>query len=214
MPSQKEIHEFERALERARRYAAQYEQVASYLDEAERCFNAECYRAAIVMLWCAASARLNEDVEKLGATSFLASDRDSEMVRVCAERLGILTENRRNTLLRCLGDRNNCAHPSGEVYGAPEVIGYLQELNRGLFGYQLSIDPSTFKRILLTEEYLSPKQAEFLVTRLRVNRRARQLPHTLINAYFDSEPRVREKIRLIWQIEVEESASSEEAEKR
>jgi len=200
MPTQNEFREFEHALQRSRRYAAQYGQVSSYLDEAERCFKAECYRAAIVMLWCAASARLNEDIERLGAAGFLESDRDSHMLHVCLERIGILTKKRSNTLRRCLGDRNNCAHPSDALYRASEVIGYLQDLNQVLFGYRLSISPETFKTILLAEDSLSPNQADFLITRLRINRRTRQLPHTLIEEYFGSSPRVREKIRLVWQV--------------
>ncbi|RLJ03190.1 MAG: hypothetical protein DRP08_03830 [Candidatus Aenigmatarchaeota archaeon] len=210
MPAQNEIREFEHALQRARRYAAQYDQVSSYLDEAERCFKAECYRAAIVMLWCAVSARLNEDVERLGAAGFLKSGRDIEILRICSEELGILTKRRSDTLRRCLGDRNNCAHPSPELYGASEVVGYFQDLNRALFGYTLSISLETFKKILLTEDHLSPGQADFLIARLRINQRARRLPHALIDKYFGAGPRIREKIRLVWQ--VEPSTDEEESE--
>jgi len=200
MPTQEEIREFEHALQRARRYAAQYGQVSSYLDEAERCFKAECHRSVIIMLWCAASARLNEDIERLGAAGYLESDRDVDMLRVCSERIGILTEKRSNALRHCLGDRNNCAHPSDAMYRTSEVIGYLQDLNQALFGCQLNTSPETFKKILLTEDPLSPEQADFLIGRLRINRRSRQLPHTLIDKYFESSPRVREKIRLVWQV--------------
>jgi len=164
------------------------------------------------MLWCAASARLNEDIEKLGAAGFLESDRDIEILRIYSERLGILTERRSDTLRRCLGDRNNCAHPSGELYGAAEVIGYLQDLNQALFGYPLSLDSRAFRKILLTEDPLSPEQAGSLVASLRVNKRSRRLPHVLIDMYFSSGPRVREKIRLVWQ--AKPSAESEESQER
>jgi len=80
------------------------------------------------------------------------------------------------------------------------VIGYLQDLNEALFGYPLSISPETFKKILLTEDPLSPQQVDFLVERLRINKKARRLPHTLIVEYFGAvSPWVREKIRLVWQ---------------
>ena len=201
MPTQTEIRKFEQALQRARRHVAQYDEVSSYLNEAERCFKAECYRSAIVMLWCAVSARLNEDIERLGAAGFLESDRDTDVLRACLEKIGILTEKRSNILRRCLGDRNNCAHPSDTTYQAAEVIGYLQDLNQTLFGHRLNIGPETFKKILLTEDPLSPEQANFLITRLRINKKTRQLLHTLIEEYFrSSSPRVREKIRLIWQV--------------
>ena len=212
MPTQNALRDFEQALQRARQYAAQYEKVSSYLDEAGRCFKAECYRSAIVMLWCAASARLNEDIERLGAASFLESNRDTDVLRACLKKIGILTEHRTDVLRCCLGERNNCAHPSGTTYQAPRVFGYLQDLNEALFGYRLNIGPKTFKKILLTEDPLSPEQAIFLIAGLRINKKTRQLPHTLIEEYFrSSSPRVREKIRLIWQVKPPPEEESEES---
>ena len=150
------------------------------------------------MLWCAASERLNEDIERLGASGFLTSDRDRDMLSTCLN-LKLLTQNRERILRNCLGDRNDCAHPSGRIFRAEEVVGYLKDLNRALFGYQLRIAQSTFKKIVLTGKPLSPEQASFLTARLRINQRVRRLPHALVDKYFEAGPRIREKIRLIWQ---------------
>jgi len=206
--------DFEQALQRARIYAHQYEKVGPYLDETERRFKAEAYRAAIVMLWCAASARLNEDIERLGASGFLRSGYDSDMLHTYSRTLKVLTRNRANILKRCLGDRNDCAHPSDRVFSVDEIIGYLEDLNRALFSYPLSTAHYTFKVIVLSNDPLSPEQADFLISRLRINRRSRRLPHTLLENYFapSPDPRVPEKTRLVWQMEP--SAESEGAQER
>lgn len=205
MPDAQEVRSLIEELTKARAHSALYDMVSPYLDEAERCFRAEAYRAAIVMIWCAVSARLSQDVGRLGAEALLKTDKDAEMLHVCSQQLKILTEIRAKTLRRCLGDRNNCAHPSDEPYDAAKVIGYIRDVTNAVLQHPLRIDSATFRKVMTMRGYFSPEQARYLVTCLRLNKKSRRLPHTLLNLYFEPESdedhlQIREKIALIWMV--------------
>lgn len=133
----------------------------SYLEEAARCLAGRCNRAAIILLWAAAMARLHGSIEKVGFNSYnTALDRASQKKgnpfnKVSRTTLGSLPELQRcrdfdllvvgmelwkydlqvfEELDRLLGIRNSAAHPGMLKPSALDVQQYASKINTYVFG--------------------------------------------------------------------------------
>lgn len=134
---------------------------ASYVEEAARCVTVGCYRAAIIMLWAAAVARLhafvivhgfakyNEAVDalsvrkgnpfnrinpsaKISSLPELQRSRDSDLIIIGMEVIGYDLQTYQE-LDRLLGQRNDCAHPGMNSPGALDVQQFASKLRRLVF---------------------------------------------------------------------------------
>ncbi len=132
-----------------------------YVSEAGRCVTVECYRAAIIMLWAAAIARIHETIMNHGFDRFNKSvdvataktkhpfKRINSGARITS--LPELQQSRDSDLLivgmvffqydlqcyqeldRLLGQRNDCAHPGMNNPGALDVQQFASKLRRLVF---------------------------------------------------------------------------------
>lgn len=113
----------------------------TYYDEAFRAAESECYKAAIVMIWCGAISRIQTKIYKEGLTRFNSSSitakgvntgllkhfnkefnlqhqtelpfiADRDLILVVSCMVALETGNT-EALLNALETRNNCGHPSG-----------------------------------------------------------------------------------------------------
>lgn len=134
---------------------------ASYVEEAARCVTVGCYRAAIIMLWAAAIARLHAYVivhgfakynaavdsiamkkgspfnrintsAKISSLPELQRSRDSDLIIIGMEVFGYDLQTYQE-LDRLLGQRNDCAHPGMNSPGALDVQQFASKLRRLLF---------------------------------------------------------------------------------
>lgn len=119
----------------------------SYYDEAFKAAATECYKAAIVMIWCAAVARIHTKIYKEGLKTFNKASQAAKSINngpwkyfnkefslgqqnelpLISEKDLILTAScmvnlevgQTEALLKILETRNNCGHPSG--YSVEEI---------------------------------------------------------------------------------------------
>lgn len=134
---------------------------AAYVSEAARCVTVECYRAAIIMLWAAAIARIHQTIMNQGFDRFnnavdilaakskhpfkrinsgakiaslpeLQKSRDSDLLVVGMELFGYDLQCYQE-LERLLGQRNDCAHPGMNSPGALDVQQFASKLRRLVF---------------------------------------------------------------------------------
>lgn len=134
-----------------------------YVEEAARCVTIEGYRAAIIMLWAAAIARLHRAVQNRGfaiyndaidsivarkgapfnrikpgakLTSFpeLQRSRDADLLIVGMEVFGYDLQCYQE-LDRLLGQRNDCAHPGMNHPGALDVQQFATKVRRFVFDH-------------------------------------------------------------------------------
>ena len=132
-----------------------------YVSEAARCVTVECYRAAIIMLWAAAIARIHETIMNQGFDQFnkavdavssktkhpfkrinsgaritslpeLQKSRDSDLLIVGMELFRYDFQSYQE-LERLLGQRNDCAHPGMNNPGALDVQQFASKLRRLAF---------------------------------------------------------------------------------
>ena len=133
----------------------------AYLEEATRCLSSRCNRAAIILLWAAAVARLHSAVGKLGFNAYNAAidqtgqKKGSPFNRVAKQHISSLPELQRSRefdllvvgmelwkydlqafeeLDRLLGIRNNAAHPGMLKPSSVDVQQYASKLNTYIFG--------------------------------------------------------------------------------
>jgi len=133
----------------------------AYVEEASRCVGVRCYRAAIIMLWAAAIARMHRAVENVGFAVFnaawtaAAAKKGSPYSRATkAGSITSLPELQRmrdfdllviglelwgydmptfEELERALGTRNGAAHPGMLQPGALDVQQFATKLNSYVF---------------------------------------------------------------------------------
>lgn len=134
---------------------------ADYIDEAARCMTLRCHRAAIIMLWSAAIARMHAVIQQLGFPTFniaLASTaakkttpfkyvsnvgpistlaelqkmRDFDILVIGME-LWRYDYQTFEELDRLLGTRNNAAHPGMVNPNALDAVQYARKLNDFVF---------------------------------------------------------------------------------
>jgi hypothetical protein len=133
----------------------------AYVEEAARCVTVECYRAAIIMLWAAAAARIHGAVMNRGFDGFnkavdaasskkgspfnrvrqsakitslpeLQRSRDADLLIVGMELFGYDLQAYQE-LDRLLGQRNDCAHPGMNHPGALDVQQFAAKLRSLVF---------------------------------------------------------------------------------
>ena len=136
---------------------------STYVEEAARCLTVQCFRAAIIMLWAAAIARLHGAVVKRGFDSFnkavdvtvarkgapfnkakdsaklsslpeLQRSKDSDLLIIGME-LFNLDLQAYQELDRLLGIRNDCAHPGMNQPGALDVQQFASKLRTYVFNH-------------------------------------------------------------------------------
>jgi hypothetical protein len=133
---------------------------ANYIDEAARCLTLRCHRAAIVMLWAAAIARLHNEIEQMSFTSYnlalaatvakktspfkhvyntpissvaeLQKIRDFDILVIGME-LWKYDNQTFEELERLLGTRNSAAHPGMSNPIALDVLQFARKLNDFIF---------------------------------------------------------------------------------
>lgn len=132
-----------------------------YVSEAARCSAVKCYRAAIVMLWAAAVARLHGDIQRVGFIAYnkaaadsvkktgqpynritklinitsladLQLGRDFDLIAVGIE-LWKYDIQTFDELNRCLNTRNSAAHPGSFEPNSLDVHQFADKLKRHLF---------------------------------------------------------------------------------
>jgi hypothetical protein len=133
---------------------------AQYVEEAARCLAAKCNRAAIIMLWAAAIARMHRAVENVGFIAFNQAVDDAskkkgspfnKVVKITISSLPELQRCRDFDLLvvgmqlfgydlqvygeldRLLGTRNSAAHPGMLQPSVLDVQQYASKLNVCVF---------------------------------------------------------------------------------
>ncbi|MEM9360713.1 MAG: hypothetical protein AAGB04_31445 [Pseudomonadota bacterium] len=134
---------------------------SAYIEEAARCVTVECYRAALIMLWAAAVARIHAAVMKCGFDKYnsvvdsMAARKGSPFNRVkSGAKINSLPELQRSRdadiliigmdlfeydlqcyqeLDRLLGQRNDCAHPGMNQPGALDVQQFATKLRSYVF---------------------------------------------------------------------------------
>lgn len=133
----------------------------AYVEEASRCVTVECYRAAIIMLWAAAAARIHGAVMNRGFDGYnkavdaatskngapfnrikqsakitslaeLQRSRDADLLIVGMELFGYDLQAYQE-LDRLLGQRNDCAHPGMNHPGALDVQQFAAKLRKLVF---------------------------------------------------------------------------------
>jgi len=132
-----------------------------YLSEAIRCFNAQCYRASIIMCWSAGVYRMHAKINSLGFNKFFdALDKTIKkktfpwfktMPQKCdnlddfREKIpdiasivgiyesGLITRPQLKALKDFLQKRNDCAHPSGYSPTDGEAIGCFTFILKTIF---------------------------------------------------------------------------------
>lgn len=121
---------------------------ASYLDEAVKCFEAECYRAAIVMSWAlcydhvlafilADRARVSDcnnflSARKMKISAITSRDdfaelKESDVLEMCRI-TGVIGKTVSKTLKQCLDIRNDYAHPSGKQLSVPKAEAFIEDI--------------------------------------------------------------------------------------
>ena len=132
-----------------------------YVSEAARCVTVECYRAAIIMLWAAAVARIHATIMNQGFDQFnkavdvvtaktkqpykrinsgakitslpeLQKSRDSDLLIVGMEFFAYDLQCYQE-LERLLGQRNDCAHPGMNSPSTLDVQQFASKLRRLVF---------------------------------------------------------------------------------
>lgn len=133
----------------------------AYVSEAARCSAVKCYRAAIVMLWAAAVARLHGDIQRVGFIAYNQAAADS--VKKTGQPFNRITKSINITNLadlqlgrdfdliavgielwkydlqtfeelnRCLNTRNSAAHPGSFEPTSVDVHQFAEKLRRHLF---------------------------------------------------------------------------------
>ncbi len=127
-----------------------------YFEEAARAAASECYKAATVMVWCAAIDRLRKVVEKLGLKNFNKTSKqlkarktgyykrfskefdisqtnelpevfDKDLITVLSAMVN-LDLNELAAIIHLFDVRNHCAHPSSYVMDELAYINYLNEV--------------------------------------------------------------------------------------
>ena len=133
----------------------------TYLEEAARCLASRSNRAAIIMLWAAAMARLHQAIEKVGFNTYNTAldhtiqKKGSPFTRVSKTPIASLPELQRcrdfdlivvgmelwkfdlqvfEELDRLLGIRNSAAHPGMLKPSALDVQQYASKLSSYVFG--------------------------------------------------------------------------------
>ena len=133
----------------------------SYLEEAARCLASRCNRAAIILLWAAAMARLHGAIEKLGFNAYnfaleqVTQKKGNPFNKVSKAVVGSLPELQRcrdfdllvvgmelwkydlqvfEELDRLLGIRNSAAHPGMLQPSALDVQQYASKVGTYVFG--------------------------------------------------------------------------------
>lgn len=133
----------------------------TYVSEAARCSAVKCYRAAIVMLWAAAIARLHGDIQRMGFLAYNAAaaesakkngqpfsritksisitsladlqlGRDFDLIAVGIQLWGYDIQTFEE-LNRCLNIRNSAAHPGSFEPNSLDVHQFAGKLKRHLF---------------------------------------------------------------------------------
>jgi hypothetical protein len=132
-----------------------------YVEEAARCVTVECYRAAIIMLWAAAVARIHGAIVRLGFGAYskavdgatskagapfnrvkagakitslpeLQRSRDADLLVVGMDLFRYDLQSYQE-LDRLLGQRNDCAHPGMNRPGALDVQQFASKLRMLVF---------------------------------------------------------------------------------
>lgn len=132
-----------------------------YVEEAARCVTVQCFRAALIMLWAAAVARVHaaiirrgfdnynkavdailtkkghpynkvKDGAKLSSLPELQRSRDADLLVVGMELFGFDLQIYQE-LERLLGVRNDAAHPGMAQPGALDVQQYASKLSTSIF---------------------------------------------------------------------------------
>lgn len=127
-----------------------------YFEEAARAASNECYKAATVMVWCAAVDRLRKVVEDLGLKSFNKTSKqlkarksgyykhfskefsltqtnelpevfDKDLITVLSAMVN-LDLNELKAILHLFDVRNHCAHPSSYIMDELAYINYINEV--------------------------------------------------------------------------------------
>ena len=133
----------------------------TYLEEAARCLASRSNRAAIIMLWAAAMARLHQAIEKVGFNTYntaldqITQRKGQPFIRVSKTQIASLPELQRcrdfdvivvgmelwkydlqvyEELDRLLGIRNSAAHPGMLKPTALDVQQYASKLSTYVFG--------------------------------------------------------------------------------
>jgi hypothetical protein len=140
---------------------------ATYIDEASRCVTLRCHRAALIMLWSAAIARLHSVIAQLGFSAFNTALAATTSKRVAPFKyvqnlnsisspaelqrmrdLDILVVGMElwrydlpvfEELERLLGTRNNAAHPGMLDPTALDVLQFARKVNDYIFAKIRSI---------------------------------------------------------------------------
>ena len=134
-----------------------------YISEAARCSSVKCHRAAIVMLWAAAIARLHAEIQKVGFNDYNAAaalsvkkkgapynriqnginvssqadlqlGRDFDVIAVGIE-LWKYDSQSFEELNRCLNIRNTAAHPGSFEPTSLDVRQFAEKIKRFVFDF-------------------------------------------------------------------------------
>jgi len=122
-----------------------------YLEEAMKCANHKCYRASIVLAWCATIDRIERVIVRRGLDKFnekfqrrfkrsgprnLTELRlnvgDSEKLWVLMD-MGLLTQEEENDLYACFKTRNNCAHPGERKISLKKLNSFYDDIRTIIF---------------------------------------------------------------------------------
>lgn len=123
----------------------------SYVDEGIRCYEAKCFRAAVVMTWLAAIDILKKEAFRNHLSSLNAEIRrinpkwkDAKVVDGLDEikefdflerihSIGIIGKNVKQKLQECLKTRNSCGHPNSFKIGQNAVASHIEILLLNVF---------------------------------------------------------------------------------
>lgn len=169
------------------------------------------------MMWCAAIARLQFEIEQIGdrpvfeleyqaefgsessCPEDLKKIEDSKLIRVSC-RLGVVSKEEEEALEQCRDRRNNCAHPSGVFVDVNESLEYAQTLSNVLITRPARVPWNRIVEIIKTERVkLTDEQAEHIVSSIAPMDKTQEVMNQLLSTFLSTDNfEVRDNIRRVW----------------
>jgi hypothetical protein len=148
--------------EQLENFKQKHQDIDEYLNEVLCCFDNDCKKSTIILLWSVFLFFLYKKIEEFGLKEFekfcrekplnlkgkinqaydLNKISDKDLLFACRE-LGFYDQSIENQLINLLGLRNNCAHVSQLIVTQYQMLGFIEQI----VGYTDFINKLDFKKI-------------------------------------------------------------------
>jgi len=127
-----------------------HNEIDTYLDEVICCFENDCKKSTIILLWAVFLFFLYKKIEEFGLREFgkfckkkinfegninksydINKIKDNDILFICGE-LGFYDINIKNQLINLLGLRNNCSHVSQIIITTYQLFGFIEQITNYL----------------------------------------------------------------------------------